>query len=699
MTTATEVKLLTLLNVSAIKRAREGEKPGGFRSPTTSRQQSVDGDAAAPPKRRRSVVFGGELGPSGSTYGQNGKKAKGKGRAEAAPDAETEEAPVPEIELAADSDDDDDEAADNADSFNTHFGAEPAPLTPAAVAAEAEGKWVTSRGSVRGLGRVVEQRVGEASASEGKARLTPAIATAMASKPPLASTYLSQLGTYTDLYAHSLDGEADGSEKGVGAGKHRAALRAAAAAHAINHVLKTRRRIVRNNERLARAAAAGEDAPEPPRDQSFTRPKVLLVLPLRSLALEWLQTHLFPLAGEGTQIENLRPFTASFSVPADEDPLASKKAEGDFPVDHLENFRGNSDDNFRFGIKLTRKAWRVVMPPVNEAKLIECDIVVASPLALKMAAEREDSTDVLSSIEIVIADGLDVLQMQNWDHVQFVFKHLNEIPKSPHGCDFSRVKPWYLDGQARLLRQTLLLSRYDSPESRALFNGCANVAGKVRVDASAGLGGVLDRVRPGVRQIFNRIDVDAPRGAGSLSAEAAVEEVDTRFEYFTKKTIPALLRSAVSRQNTLVVVPSYFDFVRLTNYLRKADSVSYAAVSEYSSNAEISKARTLFFKGKRALLIVTERLHFYRRYKLRGAKTLVFYSLPEHAQFYSEFLATPFIPSREAEAAGADADVDPAEVSSITLFSRFDVLKLERVVGHDDARRMLASTEARFEFA
>ncbi|TXT15623.1 hypothetical protein VHUM_00126 [Vanrija humicola] len=693
MTTATEVKLLTLLNVSAIKRPREGEKPGGFRSPTVSRQQSVDGDAAAAaPKRRRSVVFGGELGPSGSTYGQNSKKAKGKGKA-AEPVEAVEEAAEPDAELEADSDD---EAANDDDTFNTHFGGAPTILTPAAVAAEAEHKWVTSRTTLRGLGRVVEQRLGEAS-DGGKARLTPAIAAAMASKP-LASTYLAQLGTYTDLYAHSLDGEADGSEKGVGKAKHRDALRSAAAAHAINHVLKTRRRIVRNNEKLARAAAADE-TPEPPRDQSFTRPKVLLLLPLRSLALEWLEKHLFPLAGEGTQIENQRPFTSSFSVPADEDPLAGSKAEANFPVDHLENFRGNSDDNFRFGIKLTRKAWRVVMPPVNEAKLIECDIVVASPLALKMAAEREDSTDVLSSIEIAIADGLDVLQMQNWDHVQFVFKHLNEIPKSPHGCDFSRVKPWYLEGQARLLRQTLLMSRYDAPESRALFNGCGNVAGRVRVDASAALGGVLDRVRPGVRQIFTRIDVDAPRGAASLSPEAAVEEVDARFEHFTKKTIPALLRSAVSRQNTLVVVPSYFDFVRVTNYLRKADSVSYAAVSEYSSNAEISRARTLFFKGKRALLVVTERLHFYRRYKLRGAKTLVFYALPEHAQFYAEFLATPFIPSREAEAAGADADVDPAEVSAITLFSRFDVLKLERVVGHDDARRMLASTEERFEFA
>lgn len=211
---------------------------------------------------------------------------------------------------------------------------------------------------------------------------------------------------------------------------------------------------------------------------------------------------------------------------------------------------------------------------------------------------------------------------------------------------------------------------------------------------------MLDRVRPGVKQIFERIDMDAPQGRVGLSGTSAAEESDARLEYFTKKALPALLRSAVSRDHTLLVVPSYFDFVRVTNYLRKSDTVTYAAISEYSSNAEISKARTLFFKGKRAMLVVTERFHFYRRYRLRGAKTIFFYSLPVHAAFYAEFLTTPFIPSREAEAAGAteDESVDPAEISSRVLFSRFDVLRLERVVGHTDARRMLASQQARFEY-
>jgi len=177
---------------------------------------------------------------------------------------------------------------------------------------------------------------------------------------------------------------------------------------------RTRRRIVRNNEKLAKNPNV-----DSPRDSSFTRPKVLLLVPLRSLALHYLSTHLFSLAGAGTQIENLKPFLASFSIPSDAiDPLFTPDAASSFPVDHLVNFRGNSDDNFRFGIKITRKAWRIVMPPANEDKLLDCDFIVASPLGLKMSAEKEKSTDILSSIEICIADGLDVMQMQNWEHVQ-----------------------------------------------------------------------------------------------------------------------------------------------------------------------------------------------------------------------------------------------------------------------------------------
>jgi U3 small nucleolar RNA-associated protein 25 len=117
----------------------------------------------------------------------------------------------------------------------------------------------------------------------------------------------------------------------------------------------------------------------------------------------------------------------------------------------------------------------------------------------------------------------------------------------------------------------------------------------------------------------------------------------------------------------------------------------------YSSNAEISRARTLFFKSKKSFLVVTERFHFYRRYLLRGAKTIVWYQPPDHAQFYAEFLRTPFLPSAKAESE-TDVEIDEGEVSCGTLFNRFDALRMERVVGTENWRKMTGSGEARFEF-
>ena len=59
-----------------------------------------------------------------------------------------------------------------------------------------------------------------------------------------------------------------------------------------------------------------------------------------------------------------------------------------------------------------------------------------------------------------------------------------------------------------------------------------------------------------------------------------MEELEIRFKFFVDTTLPALLKSAVSSSNTLIVVPSYFDFVRVTNHMRKMDKVSFAAISE-----------------------------------------------------------------------------------------------------------------------
>ena len=103
----------------------------------------------------------------------------------------------------------------------------------------------------------------------------------------------------------------------------------------------------------------------------------------------------------------------------------------------------------------------------------------------------------------------------------------------------------------------------------------------------------MAQVRRGVRHIFDRIDLEGTQG---FEGDAAVDEVEQRLDWFIKKvglvavhykplltydqTMPALARSALSRQKTIIVVPSYFDFVRVTGYLRKNETCSFAAISE-----------------------------------------------------------------------------------------------------------------------
>ncbi|KAL0178158.1 hypothetical protein M9458_027052, partial [Cirrhinus mrigala] len=63
--------------------------------------------------------------------------------------------------------------------------------------------------------------------------------------------------------------------------------------------------------------------------------------------------------------------------------------------------------------------------------------------------------------------------------------------------------------------------------------------------------------------------------------------------------------------HTFIYVPSYFDFVRLRNYLKKED-ISFASVSEYSQKSEVSRARHYFQKGEKQFMLFSERFHFYK---------------------------------------------------------------------------------------
>lgn len=104
-------------------------------------------------------------------------------------------------------------------------------------------------------------------------------------------------------------------------------------------------------------------------------------------------------------------------------------------------------------------------------------------------------------------DQADVMLMQNWEHLDIIFNHLNLTPKvfyliwylcayiatkkARPTTDFSRVRTWELNGLARHYRQTLIFSSFVSVEFNALFNRlCSNYAGKIKITCVASMQGV-----------------------------------------------------------------------------------------------------------------------------------------------------------------------------------------------------------------
>lgn len=449
--------------------------------------------------------------------------------------------------------------------------------------------------------------------------------------------------------------------------------------HSLNHVFKSRDLIMKNDSKVAKHQDCAEIlSGEKFLDHGFTRPKVLILLPLGSIALRVIKRllHLTPSANKVT-VEHLDRLYKDFGngdVGKNEDMVElslndqiSSSQKSSKPSDFQALFGGNNEDLFMIGIKFTRKSIKLF------SDFYSSDIIVASPLGLitklgEIEKNKEKDVDYLSSIEVLIIDHADIIAMQNWSHVNTVIEHMNKIPSKQHGTDVMRIRQWYLDGYARFYRQSIVLGFHSNPDINGVFNRyCNNFEGKVKLLCE--YKGILPKVVLQVRQVYERFDADS-----------IADVDDARLEYFSKKVFPKINES--SQGGVMLFISSYFEFVRVRNFL-KAQNASFCLLGEYTKQSDISRARNWFFEGKRKIMLYTERAHFYHRYKIRGIQNLIMYSPPERKEFYPEIVNM----------------LDESQnMTCRVLFSPFDQLRLERIVGTVPAKRMTTSEKKVFIF-
>lgn len=450
-------------------------------------------------------------------------------------------------------------------------------------------------------------------------------------------------------------------------------LRRMASLHAVNHILKGRDRVLKNNERLSHA---DRHADLDCRDQGFVRPKVLILLETRQMAAKYADA--IVQAFQPEQQENRKRFDDSFTAPLDERET--------MPEDYRELFGGNNDNSFLTALKFTRKTLKFYSAFYNS------DIILASPLGLRRIIENEDARkrdhDFLSSIELLIADQVDAMAMQNWDNVEIVFNHLNLELKEAHGCDFSRVRNYYLDGNARYMRQTILFTAYITPETNRIYNShMLNIAGKVKLTPIYQDGAITSTSGVGIKQTFSRFDSPSP-----------LTDPDARFKYFTTAILPQLLRlprPVDGAQGILIFVPSYFDFLRLRNYFATSDqtaNISFGTIHDYTEVSAQRRARSHFLSGRHSFLLYTQRAHHFFRLKIRGVKRAVMYGLPDNPVFYEEIVGGYLGGSVQ------EGRADAKEVGVRCAFSRWDGLRLERVVGSTRVKGLLGGMGDTFDF-
>ncbi|KPA77199.1 hypothetical protein ABB37_07113 [Leptomonas pyrrhocoris] len=409
-----------------------------------------------------------------------------------------------------------------------------------------------------------------------------------------------------------------------------------------------------------------EEEPEL-RDRGFSKTRLCVMCPLRNHAYKFVYTLVSILQADPEKCPKLAMFEQDFTeIEETLDPTFKRR-----PREYQRAFEGNIDDSFCVGLRLEPERVHLYAHPLNS------DLLICSPLGLRRRIEKNGDVLVsLSSIEVCLLTEAQMLYQQNWMHVAAVLELLDKRPTdTTHGLsDLRRVYAWALEGRSGRHRQTIVATEVSTATMLSTFRtSSVNNSGKVVLQRRADPG-VLARVLVPVRQHFIRFE---PTSLSTVDED--------RFEFFTKQVYEAKINAMAERDVRIIIfVPSYFDFVRVRNYLHREYRESYAALSEYTSLKQQRKALGQFSDLERPVLLVTERFYFFKRYFVKMAEALVFYGPPMFPEYYASLTNRLVATSPNA--------------FTMTLYCRYDTHELNRLVGTSRMVQLLERESGVFSF-
>ncbi|EAA22502.1 Drosophila melanogaster CG3735 gene product, partial [Plasmodium yoelii yoelii] len=453
--------------------------------------------------------------------------------------------------------------------------------------------------------------------------------------------------------------------------------------HCLNHLKKKRKRklyIKKKIEKLEKTQQVEKEniqLKDDFCDESFSKPKVLILCPFRYICKEYVDILINMLSL--IEVKNKNRFINEYDLPPEEKKnLKNMYIKKKQSFDYINLYRGNSDDCFRLGIKLFENEKKIQL----YSPFYDSDILICSPLGLEIIIkeykETEEKTnniynddeynsddyelndtensakktnkkkkintnnnkkkklyeyDFLSSIEILVIDQIDIILMQNILTLKNVLNFINKPLLKWRNANINRIAKYAIDGYIKNYRQTIITSNIIDTNFISLIQMSNNYRSYLK--------------------LFIKNDDD--------TILLSVRNILKINQYFKKIECDDILKM---KNQLIICIPTYIEYIRLYEILKKND-ISFKGVNEYTTEKKRIKIQKLFKFEKINILLVTARLIYYERCTFKNANHVIFFSPPKFQFMYFELIKNITINSPNA--------------SSMCYYTKYHTYELERI--------------------